>query len=132
MALKMSTPLLFIRMFFIFLKLFHRLLALCRIGIHRGNGHRHWLHFVPAIGQGVKCECIDTGLLVLNVRVIFRSRNGHFSTAGTDNPSPSPLPASECRPTYSRQRGYLPTSGSPPASQSISHPPPEIAYQMMR
>lgn len=59
----MSTPLLFIRnVTFIFLILVHRLLALCRIGIHRGNGHRHWLHFVPAIRQGVKCERIDTRL----------------------------------------------------------------------
>ena len=85
-----------------------------RIGIHRVNGHRHWFHFVPAIGQGVECERIDTGLLVLNLRVIFPAHEMViFRRQELIILFRHPFRRLNVDPHGSRQRGCLPTSVLP-------------------
>lgn len=57
MALRMSTPLLFITSSFLFLL---SAFSICRNGV---NCHSHWFHFIPSICQRVECECVCTWLV---------------------------------------------------------------------
>lgn len=57
MALRMSTPLLFITSSLLFLL---SAFSICRNGV---NCHSYWFHFIPSICQRVECECVCTWLV---------------------------------------------------------------------
>ncbi len=127
MALRMSTPLLFITSSFLFLL---SAFSICRNGV---NCHSHWFHFIPSICQRVECECVCTWLVGTKCTrdfparemVIFRRQELIIRLC-------HPFRSLNVDPTWFLLPGCLPRTGLPSVLLSLPHPPPENAHQMLR